>query len=356
MKTIIIINRGEIKINPKSPFSVPLPGTELSIINLAIELRKKGYFVKYYGNCKSGIYKEVYFYPWKRIFRETKLEMGTIIWVRDYFLKDHIKFFKKLNNILLTSDTISDLESLYGKPVNSFKESLSSYLLNFKSVVFFSESHLRNWMKNIDFPGEINLKPIYPIVSRWQFRKSMPSLDYSCIINTAHPRKSFLNLCKISSALRKISPKYKIHYFGSPKIYHEKDYTLEDGQKFSKLKKDYRNLIIFHDSLGNRDLGREYPCCSIFLHPDVSLESGSLVTIEAIAQGLVPIVSNVGCLPEIVGDGGIVINKNNIIKDSVEAIRKINYKLHKRIFKIQRDMIKKRYHPSLLVSQWETIL
>ena len=354
MKKVVIFCDSEIKIDSKNPLGKPLPGTETSMLHLAKNLAKKGYTISFYGNCKEFSSGKIHYYPSKKIFRERK-KRQPIIWVRNYSFREFMKLFKNCNNILLTSDSIKDLEEWYGDKIEKFGKMISSFLLNFNSIVFYSHWQVKNWRKNIKIPRKLKISVIYQIVDSIHIKKRFTEKSLKKIINTSHPRKSIKNIAKIAQILKRESKDYEFYFLGSPNLYQDREFFLDPNLEFKKFKTKFKKVVKFIPSIPNIRLNQYYSKSGIFLHPDYSEETGSLATIEAIAQGIVPIVSNIGSLPEIVGRGGIVLKKEDIIEEGVSTIKSLNQKKAKEIFKIQRDLIRKRYDPKILTAKWEKL-
>jgi len=139
-----------------------------------------------------------------------------------------------------------------------------------------------------------------------EIKLQIPDINSPYILSDEVSQK----VVKIYSKLRKMGIKHKLLIFGR-------------GEKKSDLFSLIENLnlkkeIIFSSYIPTKELVELYNGASLFLHL-VSFEGFGLTPLEAMACGCPVIASNVGSLPEVVGEAGILVDPNNT-KEWVEKI------------------------------------
>ncbi len=139
--------------------------------------------------------------------------------------------------------------------------------------------------------------------------------EYILYVGTLEPRKNLVGLIKAFSLLDKnIQDKYRLVIAGKKgwlydQIFQKvKDFNLEDK-------------VIFTGFILDSDLPSIYQGAKIFVLPSF-YEGFGLPILEAMASGTPVISSNISSTPEIVGNGGILINPYSP-KEITQAIKKI---------------------------------
>ncbi len=131
----------------------------------------------------------------------------------------------------------------------------------------------------------------------------LPS-SFLLTVCTLEPRKNLVTLVKAMSALRKNKKnEQKLVVVGG------------SGWKNDELFKQISELglendIIFPGYIGQEDLPALYNACSLFLFPSL-YEGFGIPPLEALSCGTACICSNSSSLPEVVGDGAILIDPLN---------------------------------------------
>lgn len=102
-------------------------------------------------------------------------------------------------------------------------------------------------------------------------------------------------------------------------------------RKKAKLYADKINLI---KRLSTKEMAEKYNDYDVVVMPTINEEPFGLVALETIAKGLPLITTNSGALPEVVGDGAIIVDKNNsfVINLSTEMLDLVHNPL-------KRDML-----------------
>lgn len=148
-----------------------------------------------------------------------------------------------------------------------------------------------------------------------------------------------LDIIEMYYKLRKKGVKHKLVIFGGGNMSHK-----------SKLEKKIGDLnlqsnIIFAGHVSDNDLLKLYNTADLYIRPSW-YEGFGLPPLEAMACGCPVIVSNVGSLPEVVGDAGILANPYNI-NEWVDVIYNVLINDG-----LRQDMIKKGLKRTKMFS-WE---
>ena len=144
-----------------------------------------------------------------------------------------------------------------------------------------------------------NKDVIKPVLKKYK----LPS-NFLLTVCTLEPRKNLVTLVKAMSALRKNKKnEQKLIVVGG------------SGWKNDELFKQISELglendIIFPGYIGQEDLPALYNACSLFLFPSL-YEGFGIPPLEALSCGTACICSNSSSLPEVVGDGAILIDPVN---------------------------------------------
>lgn len=129
------------------------------------------------------------------------------------------------------------------------------------------------------------------------------------------PRKNVKALLiAFSQVFSKLSKEHELVIVGANK---------DDGSYLSKLSSslDVSSNIIFTGFIPEEDLPILYNGCDVFVYPSL-YEGFGLPPLEAMSCGTPVITSNVSSIPEVVGDGGILIDPFSTVSlmDSLEMI------------------------------------
>ncbi len=150
---------------------------------------------------------------------------------------------------------------------------------------------------------------------KFQLEKKLPD-RFILFLAKLEPRKNITGLIRAFSIIKR-SPDFKdLHLVivGSPgwlyrEIFHEAAMS------------EYRADIIFRDYVEDRERSYYYSLASVFVYPSF-FEGFGFPPLEAMTCGTPVVVSNNSSLPEVVGDGGLLVDPYSI-NDSVFAIKSI---------------------------------
>ena len=158
----------------------------------------------------------------------------------------------------------------------------------------------------------------FQINSKIQNSKFRIQKPYILFVGAVQPRKNIQGLIKAFEALKsrfKIpNSRFKLAIAG-PKGWLYKD-IFEKARK-SKYAKD----IIFTGQISREELSEIYRNAEVFVLPSF-YEGFGLTILEAMAEGIPVIASNVSSMPEVVGDAGVLVNPYKV-DEITEAIYKI---------------------------------
>jgi glycosyltransferase involved in cell wall biosynthesis len=126
--------------------------------------------------------------------------------------------------------------------------------------------------------------------------------DYILSVSNISKRKNYEILIRAYNELRpELRQKYKLMLVGDiSESYRSRLYDLCPSD-------EQRKNIIFCGMLSGEKLTDAYRKATLFVLPSL-VESFSLPVIEAMAAGLPVIASNVTCLPEMIGESGVLFN------------------------------------------------
>ncbi|WP_051689269.1 glycosyltransferase [Butyrivibrio sp. AE2032] len=97
-----------------------------------------------------------------------------------------------------------------------------------------------------------------------------------------------------------------------------------EGEVYS-LSRNNENISCIKE-MPSEELAFFYDKADVVIMPSLVEESFGLVALETMAKGITLITTNSGALPEVVGDGGYIVNKgDNFVNDLSEAIIKVAF-------------------------------
>jgi glycosyltransferase involved in cell wall biosynthesis len=140
---------------------------------------------------------------------------------------------------------------------------------------------------------------------------SMPSYEYNrdkTIVYSSAPFKGFPLLMKLWKKIKTDTPGIKLHLCTGMDLYNssENDHYFKELYDLAKSDPD----IVFHGVKTNKEVLEVVGNCSLMAYPNIFVETFCLSAMEAIAQGVPVITSDLGALPETVGDCGIIIKNH----------------------------------------------
>lgn len=159
-------------------------------------------------------------------------------------------------------------------------------------------------------------------------------------VGSEHKRQNLEFLVKGLYEFKKILPEVKLIKIGNPQHPKARKNLLGLVKKL-----DLEKEVIFTGYVNEEELINWYNAADLFVYP--CLYAGfSIPPLEAMACGLATITSNTSSLPEVIGNGGIMINpydKNQLVKAMYEVLTDEN---------LRKDLIERGLQRAKLFS-WE---
>lgn len=184
-----------------------------------------------------------------------------------------------------------------------------------------------NIKKNIDINSLEGFKNKYGIDGNYIFTMSHHSHKNAELAISAFKK------CKLL-----LNFKYKLVITGAKRGYKQK---LQEMVELNEINKD----VVFIDYIENEYLPLLYNQANLFLFPSL-FEGFGLPVIEAMKMGCPVIASNCTSLPEVIGDGGLVLDVNNVELWAQTITTVLNNET------IKENLIKKGYERAKLFN-WE---
>ena len=181
--------------------------------------------------------------------------------------------------------------------------------------------------------------------------KKLESAQYCLMLATYHKYKGYDFIFKTFEIVLKDFPnvKLKIYGHGMP---HEKKIILNKNKRLN-----LENNVILSDFTSN--IADLYASATVLVVPSQNYESFGLTIIEAMSFGLPVVTTNVGGMPEVIGDSnaGYVCSKDNPVEFAF-AIKKIlrNPKLANKLGKNGRRAYEKRFSSSNMSKEYNQLL
>lgn len=312
---VALVNRGSISLPSGHPFGAPLPGSEVAAINLAEALAADGFDVTYFGAHDPNAHIDrVRIASVEHIWDEPDGADLRIVWLRDYrHTNQSIRHFRQARQILWTEDSARDMRKFYrGQPLQP-TQVLPTYTERFDAVVFASKWHRDDWGAMLGIQPS-NWHVIYNSVRHTSWASRREPTWPARVVHTAHPRKALAAVAAVAERIHRLG--YSVTCCSSPELYQD-----DQCRIIVPTEGGFRSLGSFAEFTaahgGALEMVPPNPVAGqaafldgfdVLLHPDYTEETGANVVLEAMRRGLVPIVSSVGALPEIVEGAGIVID------------------------------------------------
>ncbi|SDI87457.1 Glycosyltransferase involved in cell wall bisynthesis [Pseudobutyrivibrio sp. 49] len=89
------------------------------------------------------------------------------------------------------------------------------------------------------------------------------------------------------------------------------DRTTAYEKMIYKMAQKYPNKIVCHKRLSTIEMSKKYNDFDVVIMPTIDEEPFGLVALETIAKGMALITTNSGAIPEVVGEGAIIVDKKS---------------------------------------------
>lgn len=301
---IAILSPTQISFAPSGEVTHPLPGAEC----MALELKK---LITELGHeCYLSFETDIY--NLKEFFASHPVDVFIIS--RFYQCRSALPDFTLNARIVLwIHDLPVDVYALSGRRASSLAMLFDKY----DTVVFVSEWQRCRYLMEC---GPDN-KFLHKSVVAYHFFDPQPYNDRFVrtqdVIHFAHPRKALYETLCCFRELRRLNSQISCAIVDCSSLYQEEKFLFlgEHVTLPKAIKMVFGNIpswLSILPALPPHDHRVRLSSFKIYLHPDSSIETGALSCIEALALGLIPIVSDVGCLPELVGDSGLIVPYNDL--------------------------------------------
>ncbi len=130
--------------------------------------------------------------------------------------------------------------------------------------------------------------------------------NFILAVGTVEPRKNFDTLIKSFVIIKRKYPDYKLVIAGKKGW---KYHLVENALKHYRMEQE----VIFTGYLEDADLKAIYGLAKVFVFPSL-YEGFGIPPLEAMASGCPVVSSNVASMPEVIGQGGLLIDPKNALK------------------------------------------
>jgi hypothetical protein len=186
-------------------------------------------------------------------------------------------------------------------------------LLSFDRLVFVSEWQRLHFLR--EFAWNPTLLERSVAIHHFDTLEPLSTFARSSdVIHCAHPRKGLEEALEVFRALHELQPDISCSIVDSAAIYQTSTFLWrgresnlrEAIQDFFGCSPDWLEVLPAATPREHLERLRRF---KVMIHPDRSIETGSRVCIEAMWAGVVPVVSDRGCLPEVVGGTGVTLHE-----------------------------------------------
>lgn len=235
-------------------------------------------------------------------------------------LPKNIKKISTINDMtpFLFPNEMSYLDTIY------WKKFIPLSLKRCDKIIAISKSTERDVKEIIPMVGN-KIKVIYDGVNEKKFYSSKRK-KFILLVGTLRPRKNLKRVLDAYSTISKRNPDYKLLIVG--KNLNQKKDLLEE---ISYL--NLENKVELKGFLTDRELKKLYSQASLYIYPSL-YEGFGLPILEAQASGCPVITSNISSMPEVAGNGALLVNPYNV-DEIAEAMNKVltDDKLRKNLIK-----------------------
>jgi glycosyltransferase involved in cell wall biosynthesis len=120
----------------------------------------------------------------------------------------------------------------------------------------------------------------------------------------------------------KIFPRIR-EEFGGAELHIFRDKFSKEQKELAEKHSDY---IIFRGLLTNEEIQDEFFKADVWLYPTNFLETFCLTALEALRGGCLCITTNIGSLPEVIGNFGILLDFNTMNEEDIIKILNTHFK------------------------------
>jgi glycosyltransferase involved in cell wall biosynthesis len=204
---------------------------------------------------------------------------------------------------------------LWAHDLNYKDEFRSDMARRFDRIMPVSEFHA-NWLHQC-YPWLKDIGNVTPTrngidLSRFADRDKIDKIPRKCIY-TSSPDRGLAEILVMWPQIKQAYSDASLHIFYG---FQNWDYIIRAGNKELAASKAYlvdqlermKPLdVIFHGRVGQAELARHWMESEIWAYPATFIETSCISAMEAAAAGAVPITSQLGALPETIGDRGILL-------------------------------------------------
>lgn len=211
------------------------------------------------------------------------------------------------------------------KPLSAYIESIEKSDI----IVTVSESSKRGILKYFKVnPDKIKIVPPGIYLEDYQKKYAEEELKlvkekyklsgkFILYLGTIEPRKNISNIILAFDKYKSLNnDNLKLVIAGRKGWKYEEIFEVYKNSK-------YKNDILFIDYVDEKDKIKLYKSAELFIFPSL-YEGFGMPVLEAMAAGVPVITSNISSLPEVAGEGAILVNPNSVEEIS-KAMKKIIY-------------------------------
>ncbi|CAM3352918.1 glycosyltransferase [Stackebrandtia soli] len=314
---LAIVNRGSIALAAGDPFSAPLPGSEVVALNIARAFADRGAIVTYYGLSAAGTrVPRVAIEPVSALPRLPDGDDLTVLWLRDYATTVPDVALPSARHVLLTEDSANDLRAIFRSDLATVASHVRSALPRYDATVFASRWHRDDWGERLGLDPHSSVV-VHNLAAHVPWR-DRPATVPTRVVHTSHPRKALAAVIAIAR-LTDLDVTVSAH----PSLYQDDHCRVihPDGSGGWVDRGRFADVAAaspwtrFTAPRPVAEMAAFLDGFDILLHPDYTEETGATTVIEALRRGLLPVVSDRGALPELVGNAGLVIDGDSWTAD-----------------------------------------
>lgn len=273
----------------------PLGGTETGVINLASCLKKMGHEVFVISDFANPPLSDPLYVPFRAL--ELIGPVDAFIAVRDWRalslpIKARVRAF-------WTGDA-------YDQPLSvGIGDKRVTNLID----LFFTVSQWQRdtFCESANFPADKCVMIKNGIaVENFQGLETRQSKR---LIYSSTPYRGLIHLLEIFPRVLQAHPEAELHIFSGSEVYRGAEVDIAQEKAFKSFIEPFRNIAkcTIHGNILQKELAREFMRSAILAYPNTFPETSCITAMEAQAAGCVPVTSDLGALPETVGDAGILI-------------------------------------------------